>query len=124
MWRPYVISKVHGTKNAMRDTRTYATKEQAISAMKSKNKKWMELNYTAKYAKASNFEYGAIKVGKSGYKYLKGQAGNKQLVKDHYGEDSVNIVKKSRQFMHQNVPKGYHKMPDGTIMKDSDHKSY
>tara|TARA_B110000467_G_C18310226_1_gene477583 strand:- start:1512 stop:1772 length:261 start_codon:yes stop_codon:yes gene_type:complete len=83
----------------MRDTKTYPTKRQAIGAMKSKNKKWMELNYTASYAKGSNFEYGAIEVGKSGYKYLKGQAGNKQLVKDHYGEDSVNIVNKSREFM-------------------------
>jgi len=93
MWRPYVISKVHGTQNAMRDTRLYATKKEAIAAMKSKNKKWMELNYTDKYAKASNFEYGAIKVGKSGYKYRKGKEGNKKLVKDHFGDDnsSYNI---------------------------------
>ena len=66
----------------MRDTKLYKTREEAIRAMKIKNKKWMELNYDKAYSKASNFEYGAVEVGKDGYKYKKGREGNKKLLSD------------------------------------------
>lgn len=78
-WRPYVIVK--GKRELMRDTTLYPTKEKAIAAIKRKNKKWMELNYTKSFAKNSNFTYGAIQVPKSGYKYPKGAGGNKTLLK-------------------------------------------
>jgi len=88
-----VVTHIYGQKKAMRDTVLYDTKEQAISAMKRKNKRWMEMNYSKKYSKMSNFEYGAVKVGKSGYKYKKGDEGNKKLL-----EDLKNMDKKSNGF--------------------------
>lgn len=94
-WRPYVISNIYGKKQVMRDTRLYDTKEQAIRAMKSKNKKWMELNYDKSYSRKSNFEYGAIEVGSSGYKFKKGSKGNKKLL-DHH--TSINKQKINNQF--------------------------
>ena len=89
MWRPYVITNIYGNKRVMRDTKLYKTKNEAIRAMKIKNKKWMELNYDKQYSKASNFEYGAIEVGKDGYKYKKGISGNKKLLSD------INKMQKS-----------------------------
>lgn len=81
-WRPYVITNIYGQKKVMRDTVLYDTKKEAITAMRRKNQRWMEMNYSQKYSKMSNFEYGAVEVGKSGYKYKKGDAGNKQLLND------------------------------------------
>ncbi len=85
-WRPYVIVKssnpaIKGKKELMRDTTLYPTKEKAIAAIKRKNKRWMELNYSKEIAKNSNYIYGAIQVPKSGYKYPKGAKGNKKLLK-------------------------------------------
>lgn len=105
MWRPYVVSNKYGKRQAMRDTKLYNSKKKAISAMKKKNDMWMQLNYNNEFAKSSNFEYGAIFVGDKKYKYPKGKEGNKKLLK-----------------FHDSVPKGSHRMPDGSIMKDSDMK--
>lgn len=81
-WRGYVISNIFGQRKVMRDTTLYPTKEKAISALKIKNKKWMELNYNKQYTKQSNFEYGAYQVPSSGYKYQKGTKGNNDLLND------------------------------------------
>ena len=82
MWRPYVKTNIYGNEKVMRDTKLYKTREEAIRNMKVKNKRWMELNYDKTYSKASNFEYGAVEVGKDGYKYKKGREGNKKLLSD------------------------------------------
>lgn len=82
-WRPYVVSNKLGRRQAMRGTRLYDTKEEAIASMKRKNENWMKLNYDKKYSKSSNFEYGAVDVGKRKYKYKVGSEGNKALLKDH-----------------------------------------
>jgi hypothetical protein len=97
-WRPYIISNIYGKKKVMRDTRLYKTKEEAIRAMKSKNKKWMELNYDKNYTKMSNFEYGAIKVGKSGYKFPMGTKGNQKLLDHHVSKTKPSTNKQFKWF--------------------------
>ena len=89
----------------MRDTKLYDSKKKAIASMKKKNDRWMTLNYDDQFINDSGFEYGAIDVGSKKYKYPKGKEGNKKLLK-----------------FHDSIPKGFHRMPDGSIMKDSDMK--
>ncbi len=105
MWRPYIVSNKYGKRQAMRDTKLYDSKKKAIASMKKKNDRWMTLNYDDQFINDSGFEYGAIYVGSKKYKYPKGKEGNKKLLK-----------------FHDSVPKGSHRMPDGSIMKDSDMK--
>ena len=81
-WRPYVVANIYGQERVMRYKKTYATREAAINAIKKGNKEWMELNYDKKYIQSANFRYGAVEVGKTGYKYAKGAKGNAELLKD------------------------------------------
>ena len=105
MWRPYVVANKHGKRQAMRGTKLHDSKKEAISSMKKKNDSWMKLNYDDQFINDAGFEYGAIDVGTKKYKYKQGKEGNKKVLK-----------------FHDSTPKGYHKMPDGSIMKDSDMK--
>lgn len=82
-WRPYIVSNKYGKRQAMRDTKLYDSKEDAIASMKNKNKAWMRLNYDKTYTKSSDFEYGAINVGKSKHKFKVGREGNQDLLKHH-----------------------------------------
>ena len=82
-WRPYIVSNKYGKRQAMRDTKLYDSKAEAIASMKRKNNAWMQLNYNDKFTKKSGFEYGAIDVGEKKYKYKVGSEGNKDLLKHH-----------------------------------------
>jgi hypothetical protein len=97
-WRPYVVANIYGKERVMRYKKTYATKEAAINAIKKGNKEWMELNYDKNYVKQANFRYGAVEVGKSGYKYLKGAKGNEQLLQD-INNELRNDIKQTSRFM-------------------------
>ena len=48
-WRPYIVSNKYGKRQAMRDTKLYDSKAEAIASMKRKNNAWMQLNYNDKF---------------------------------------------------------------------------
>ena len=80
-WRGYVVANKGGHgRVAMRDSgKTFDTRQSAIANMQSDNSKWMKKNYSPQWAKAANFEYGAVQDGQ----FKDGSKGYKKLLEWH-----------------------------------------
>jgi len=93
-----------------------------IGAMKPAEKKAFFNKIDSKYTAKNEAVDNPYAVGMAVAKKMKNDEPPLEKSTITKAHDIAKSIKKDEKNEEKDIPKGYHKMPDGTIMKDSEHK--